>query len=65
MEACPKCGYCPTCGRSNEEPQRYQFQPIPQYSYCLRCGALYTGVHVCPFSGTTFVPPQSQCKSSL
>lgn len=43
---CPKCGHCPTCGRSN---QTYPFQVYPQSGYPYPFGRYpYTS----PYGGT-------------
>lgn len=30
---CPKCGHCPTCGRSNQPQGFYPYWPYGQYPY--------------------------------
>lgn len=53
--SCPNCGYCPTCGRSNQITYYYPYQNNP-YFY----GGTYGGPLQTP--NTTASTPNEQCK---
>lgn len=54
MTSCPKCGYCPTCGRGGHD---YQITTTPGYN-CWKCGAwvLWGTYHACSY--TTYTIPK-------
>ena len=57
MQTCPRCGYCPTCGRS-AQPLRpwpgypYWYQPWPGYPYWYTTAIPDSGIYTINVNAT-------------